>query len=312
MKKIVSLLIVFAFLIPSLSSVSAVTAGDERYNMFSQIYGDNSIIGNYDKYLENLKETREKEYSVEELTEIYNQISFYLINRQAVSTNDESLKKLIYSIMFVNIRADNIYNCVEVVIKDLSDEKVELFKNYICDSGAVVIWGVSLPYSPDYADVNEVEAKAAKTSIKLNSGNIKSVPIANKSAVKRWTSSSPKTVSVNKGKVSALKKGSSTVTAVYNSAVEVRIRYEVVNNPVLTLNGKKTASISLKKKKSKTLILSGKVSSVNNKYKNSKKAKITSKKNSSKIKIKGLKKGKTTLKITVNNSYTIKLKVKVK
>lgn len=312
MKKILSLLISLILLINGAVSVQALTVGDERYNFFNLICGDMSCIENYDKYLENLKKERAKEYSTEELSDIYNQISFYLINRQSIDTDNKELKNLFNSLMFINIRADNIYNCVEVVIKDLSEKKIELFKEYICDSDAVVLWGLSLPVSPEYAGVVEVEAKAAATSIKLKSGNVKNIPLANKSKVKIWKSSSAKTASVKNGKISALKKGKTTITAVYNSAVEVNIGYEVVNSPVLKLNGKKTTSISLKKKKSKTLSISGKVSSINNKYKNTKTAKITSNKNASKIKVKGLKKGKTTIKITVNNTYTINLKVNVK
>lgn len=313
MKKKISLLLSLLLLIPAVSSASAVTVGDKQYNLFNYICGDSSCIDNYDCYLTKLKEARSKEYTTEELSEVYNQISFYLINRQSIGTDNKELKKLFYSIMFVNIRADNIYNCVEVVIRDLSEKKVELFKEYICDSDAVTLWGISLPAAPDYAGVqDDVEAKATETSIKLKAGNVKNVPLANKGAVKCWKSSSSKTVSVKNGKVSALKKGKSTVTAVYNSAVEVSIRYEVTNNPVLTLSGKKTSSITLKKKKSKSLSLSGKVSSINNKYKNTKIAKITSKNNTAKITVKGLKKGKTTLKITVNNTYAISIKVNVK
>lgn len=316
MKKIFSLLIIVSILLTSVFEISAVTVGDESFSMFqgaSLFMTSNEL---YLSYLENLKKSRGTLYSAEQLEEIYNQINFYLINRMAIETEDESLKRLLNSIMYVNIRSDDIYNCVEVVICDLSAKKLETFKEYICDSEAVVIWDISFPKSPEmdpgsYVGTVDIDVKATPAWMKLKSGNVKSIPIANKSKVKLWKTSDSKIVSVKNGSVTARKKGKATVTAVYSSAVEVKLRYEVVDSPKLTLNGKTVTSITVKKKKTKSLKLYGKASAVNNKYKNTKKAKITSKKSSSTIKVKGIKKGKTTLKITVNNSVTLTLKVRV-
>lgn len=317
MKKIFSLFIIVFVLILSVPEISAVTVGDESCGMFQ---GVNLFMTSNEKYLDylaKLKKSRGVEYTSDQLEEIYNRISFYLINRQAIETDDEGLKGLLNSIMYVNIRNDDIYNCVEVVICNLSESKLELFKEYICDSGAVVVWNIDFPKSPEndpgsYAGVVDVDVQASPAWMKLKSGNIKPIPIANKSKVKQWKSSDSKVVSVKDGKLTALKKGKVTITAVYSSAVEVKLRYEVTDSPKLNLNGKTVTSITVKKKKSKTLKLCGKASTIKNKYKSTKKAKITSKNTSSTIKIKGLKKGKTTLKIKVNNSVTLSLKVKVK
>lgn len=316
MKKIISLLIIAAVLMSTTAQASAVTVGDSTCSLFQ---GVNIFLPSNEKYLsylENLKKSRNKVYSSEQLEEIYNQINFYLINKQSIETEDKGFNSLLDSIMYVNIRNDDVYNCVEVVICDLSDNKLNLFKQYICDSDAVVVWDVNFPRSPeenpDYVGVVDVDVKASPTWIKLKSGNIKTVPIANRSKVKLWKSSDSKVVSVKSGKLTAKKKGKVTITAVYNSAVEVKLRYEVTDSPKLTLNGKTVTSVTVKKKKTKTLKLYGKASTINNKYTNSRKAKITSKKTSAKIKVKGLKKGKATLKIKVNGSVTLSLKVKVK
>lgn len=315
MKKLISLITVFMIIVTTMFSASAVTVGDVSYSMFQGASIYMASNEKYYDYLAKLKKARGTEYTNEQLEEIYNQISFYLINRQAIETSDKDFKALLNSIMYINIYNDNIYNCVEVVIYNLNNKKLEMFKEYICDSDAVVIWACDFPRAPEedpnYAGVN-VDVKASPVWMKLKSGNIKSIPIANKSKVKLWNSSEPKTVSVKNGNVTALKKGKATVTAVYSSAIEVKLRYEATDDPKLTLNGKTITSITVKKKKSKTIKLYGKASSINNKYKNTKKAKITSKKNTSTIKIKGLKKGKTTLKITVNNSKVLTLRVKVK
>jgi hypothetical protein len=76
-------------------------------------------------------------------------------------------------------------------------------------------------------------------------------------------------------------------------------------------NYAKISKITIKKGKTASLRLTGKVDNIPNKYTSTKYAKITSKKNASTIKIRGIKKGSSTLKIKVNGVYTIKLRVKV-
>lgn len=314
MKRLISLIIVFIILFTSVESVCAVTIGEERYNLF---YGVGNIdMGSYIKYLSDLKKERGTEYSEEELREIYERIMYFVINRQALSTNNKELKSLINSILFVNIRNDDLCNCVEVVIGNADYKVAELFSEYICDSDAVVIWCYPFPNAPagnpgGYAGV-DVTLKASPTRIKLNAGDTKDIALANKNKVQLWKSSDSKIVSVKNGKVAALRKGTAEITAVYSSAVEVSVKYEVKNDPALKLGAKSVSSVTVKRKKTKTLKLSGKAASVNNKYKNTKTAKIISKPSSASIKIKGLKKGKTTLSVTVNGSKVFKIKVKVK
>lgn len=315
MKKVLSFLTVILLLLSGMYNASAVTVGDDIYNVFKDTGHGSANFDGYYKYLEDLKTAREKEYTPEELEAVYNQISFYMVNRQAITTEDKDLKDLFNSLLFINIRANDVYNCVEVIIMNLNDKKTELFKEYICDSDAVVLWNVPVLNAPEgnpgvvWTDVG---VEASPTWIKLKAGNTKGIPIADKSKVKLWKSSNSKSLSVKSGSVRAHKKGKGVITAVYSSAVEVNLNYEVTSNPTLTLNGKKVSSVTVKKKKTKTLIIVGKVSSIANKYKNTKKAKVISKTNSSSVKIKGLKKGKTTLLVTVNNSYTFKIKVTVK
>ncbi len=313
MKRIISLILIFVVIITSIYSVSAVTVGDEKYNLF---LGSYMTPDTYFEYLADLKKERGTEYSEEELTDIYNRIMYFVINRRAIDTNDEVFKTLLDSILFVNIRNDNVLNCVEVVVGDLNDKQTEKFKEYICDSDAVVLWCYPSANAPSsdprgYAGI-AVNLKASPAWIKTDAGEGKEVPVANRDKVQLWKSSDPKIINVKNGKVTALRKGKAIVTAVYSSAVEVSVRYEVKTDPELTFNGKSVSSITVKRKKTKTLKLSGKAAMVKNKYKNTKKAKIISKANSTAIKIKGLKKGNTTLSITVNNSKVLKIKVKVK
>lgn len=70
--------------------------------------------------------------------------------------------------------------------------------------------------------------------------------------------------------------------------------------------------MNLKKGKTATVKLTGKVANKNNKYYNTKVAKIVSMANTTSIKVKALKKGTTTLKIRVNGVNVLRLKVKVK
>lgn len=114
----------------------------------------------------------------------------------------------------------------------------------------------------------------------------------------------------SKGKVTALKKGTSTVTLTLkqngSDIGKIKCKITVKKDPSLSKK-----SITVKKKSTARLSIKGKATAINNKYTNTSIAKITSKKNTSSLKVKGLKKGKTTLKIKVNGVKTLKLTVKV-
>lgn len=126
-----------------------------------------------------------------------------------------------------------------------------------------------------------------------------------------YTSSNPDVVKVDsKGKATALQKGTATITVRVTRKGKlsgiVKCKINVKKNPSLS-----KTSVKVKKNKTVTVKLSGKVSSIKNKYTNTSKAKIISSTSSSTIKVKGLKKGKTTLKIKVNKVKTLKLTVNV-
>lgn len=153
------------------------------------------------------------------------------------------------------------------------------------------------------------EPYVMKKKMTLKAGKVKT--IANADIVLRWKSTNPKVAKVKDGKLIALKKGTTTIKAYYAKKKYVTSKVTVVSNPKLTKNGKKVQSVRVKKDEIVVVNIKGKASVVANKYVNTKKAKVVSKRNASKIKILGLKKGKTVLKIKVNGSKVIRLKVKV-
>lgn len=125
--------------------------------------------------------------------------------------------------------------------------------------------------------------------------------------VAAWKSSNAKIATVTKnGKVTALAKGTSTITATLNDGAKVTAKVSVKTNPKLS-----KSSVTVKKGKTVKVKITGKASSVKNVYTNTKIAKITSGKTADTITVKGLNKGNTILKIKVNG-VTLKLKVKVK
>ena len=305
MKKLISLMMIILLTALSISDASSLAIGEESVNIYSG-YGECNDPGMYYSYLEKQRKERGNLYTHDQLRGIYEQISFYLLNRTAMSSDNKGFESLINSITFVGLRDDEKFNCVEVIIEDLNPNKADMFREYICDSDAVILWGSYLSNAPSGYDDFSVSPRQA-TSFKLKSGKSANIPIANKSKVKLWKSSNTKAVTVAGGAAVGLSKGSSVVTAVYSSALEVRLNYEVTDNPRLS-----KSSITVKKGKSKSVKILGKAAVTSNKYTKTKRAKITSKKSASTIKIKGLKKGKTTLSITVNNSVKLKLKVKIK
>lgn len=148
-------------------------------------------------------------------------------------------------------------------------------------------------------------AKISKTSLSLKAGASKTLKVEDGS-VKSWTSSNTKVAKVKNGRVTALKKGNASVTAVLTGGKKLTCKVKVTTSPKPS---KKSVTVKLKGTKAVKLI--GKAGGVNNKYTKTKYAKIISKKSAKVLKVKGLKKGKTTLTITVNG-VKLKLKVNVK
>ena len=155
------------------------------------------------------------------------------------------------------------------------------------------------------------EIKARKTS--LNAGKTTTVKIINGKVLK-WYSSKSKVAKVSSdGKVTALGKGTTKITAKLTTGEKLSIKIKVKNSPKLKKNGKEIKKIVLKKGKSTKISISGKATIYKNKYKNSKVAKIITKnKNAKKITIKATKKGTGKIYITVNKYYKKAIKIIVK
>ena len=145
-----------------------------------------------------------------------------------------------------------------------------------------------------------------RMSLAMKAGTSQTVGIINGKA-KYWTTSNKKVATVKNGRITALNKGKVTVTATLTTGKKLTCKVTVTTAPKLS-----KTTINVKKGRTATVKLSGKVSSINNKYTNTKFAKIISKANATSLKIKGLKKGNTTLRIKVNGVKTLNLKVKVK
>ncbi|MGN1127090.1 MAG: leucine-rich repeat domain-containing protein, partial [Ruminococcus sp.] len=148
--------------------------------------------------------------------------------------------------------------------------------------------------------------KISQTKFSTVTGTVKTLKVTN-GTIKSWSTTNKNIVTVKGGKVTALSKGTATVTATLTTGKKLTCKVTVTSNPRLS-----KSTVSVKKGKTVTVKLCGKVSAIKNKYVNTKYAKITSKANSVSLKIKGLKKGTTTLRVKVNGVKTLKLKVKVK
>ncbi len=148
--------------------------------------------------------------------------------------------------------------------------------------------------------------KISATKVTLKSGQTKTLKVTN-GKVKTWSTSNKKIATVSKGKVVALNKGKAKITATLTNGKKLYCHVTVTTSPKLS-----RTTLNLKKGRTATVKLTGKVANKNNKYYNTKVAKIVSKANTTSIKVKALKKGTTTLKIRVNGVNVLRLKVKVK
>ncbi len=154
------------------------------------------------------------------------------------------------------------------------------------------------------------------TSASLKSGKTLTLKVLNGEAVS-WKSSNKAVAKVSaSGKVTALKKGTVTITATLPGGTPLTCKVKVTTSPTIKVGGKKfkaKTTYNIKKGKTLTVAITGKAADVKNVYKsgNKKIAKVTSKATATKVKIKGSKKGKTTVTIKING-VTFKIKVKVK
>lgn len=159
-------------------------------------------------------------------------------------------------------------------------------------------------------------SKLSKSSASLKAGKTLALKVINGTA-KSWSSSKKSVASVSKaGKVTALKKGTASITATLTNGKKLTCKVTIKSNPSIKINKKAfkaKTTYKVKKGKSLTVKISGKAASVKNAYKTSNKkvAKVTSKKTAKTVKIKGLKKGSAKITVKVNG-VAFKIKVKVK
>lgn len=149
----------------------------------------------------------------------------------------------------------------------------------------------------------------------LDAGETKTLKVKG-AEVTKWSSSKKAVATVKNGKVTALKKGESVITATLEDGSKLKCNVNVGTNPSIKVGGKKfnkSKTYTIKRKGTLKVQISGKASSVNNVYasSNKKAAKVTSKVSATTVKIQGLKKGSSTITVKVNGvSFKIKVKVK--
>lgn len=141
--------------------------------------------------------------------------------------------------------------------------------------------------------------------------------LVDKHTLKNCKSSNPKAIKITKsGKVTVLKKGTATLSGTLPDGAKYTRKIKCGENPYfdsLAIDYSHSPHyLVVKKGKTAKIHIFGKAYAINNVVYKSKHVKLVSGKSSDKIKIKGIKRGKTTLKIKVNNSYILKVKVKVK
>ncbi|MCH5303779.1 MAG: S8 family serine peptidase, partial [Ruminococcus sp.] len=160
-----------------------------------------------------------------------------------------------------------------------------------------------------------VSPKISSTSVSLKAGATKTLSVTY-GTVKSWSTSKKSVATVSNGKITALNKGTATITATLSNGQKLTCKVNVTSAPTIKVGNKKfvkSKKYPLKKNKTLKIKISGKASSVNNVYKTSNKkvAKVVSKASSKTVKIKGLKKGKAKITIKVNG-VAFKVNVKVK
>lgn len=155
--------------------------------------------------------------------------------------------------------------------------------------------------------------KLNKKNLKLKSGETFNLKVKySKGARVRHSSDNTKIVIVSSsGKVTALKKGTAKITVRMGNK-KFNCKVTVTNNPKLKKAGKVVKELNLKVGQKTKVNLVGKAESINNAYFNSPVAIFSALPTADKLKVKALKPGTATIKVKVNNSKTIKLKVKVK
>lgn len=238
---------------------------------------------------------------------IYNETAEYIIFG-IDGVMDANSKELIGNYEFNHNNMYSAYNpCGYCVYKD---GKVYSIKSAV-DSKIIDVETLAkaIPNTTKIEEPTKPVVKTPKisaTKVTLKSAQTRTLKVTN-GKVKTWSTSSKKIATVSKGKVVALTKGRVRITATLTNGKKLTCNVTVTTSPKLS-----RTTLNLKKGKTATVKLTGKVANINNKYYNTKVAKIVSKANATSIKVKALKKGTTTLKIRVNGVNVLRLKVKVK
>lgn len=129
----------------------------------------------------------------------------------------------------------------------------------------------------------------------LRAGETKKLSQKDKSGAKiTYTVSDKKTATIRNGRIIALQKGGTEITAKSKDA-QTSFNLRVSTSPKL-----EKKSVTVKKGKTVSMKLYGRAKGCKNKYTNTKNAEITSKKTADTLTVRGLKKGSSIIKITVN------------
>ncbi|MGN0461397.1 MAG: leucine-rich repeat protein [Ruminococcus sp.] len=211
----------------------------------------------------------------------------------------------------VNLRKGNTFpldleNIIYAGSNDQSVATVDREKITAKDTGSTTVIVRLITGEVYEFNVSVIAPKLSATGLSLEPGGAKSLTVTN-GTVKSWSTSDNGIFTVKNGRVTALDKGSATITATLVTGEKLTCKVTVKSSPKLS-----RSNVTVKKGKTARITLSGKVSAINNKYTNTKYAKFTSKANAKTLTIKGLKKGKTTLKVRVNGVKTLNVKVTVK
>lgn len=166
---------------------------------------------------------------------------------------------------------------------------------------------------PTQAPTTPAKVALNKTSLSLKSGKTAALKVTGTTAKAAFKSSkkSIATVSSN-GKVTALKKGSATITATV-AGKTLKCTVKVTSSPKIKVAGKKFSAkktYAVKKGKTLKIKVTGKAKAVKNKLTYSKKGVIKAS-GTTTVKVKAKKKGSVKLTLKVNNSSTFRIKIKV-
>jgi len=155
--------------------------------------------------------------------------------------------------------------------------------------------------------------KLNKKKLSLEAGKTFTLKVKNSKGERvRYSCDNTKMATVSSsGKVTALKKGTATITA-RMGAHKFTCKVTVTTNPKLKKAGKVIKEITLKVGERTKVNLVGKAESIKNAYFNTPNAYFGALPTATKLSVVGRKTGTTTIKVLVNNTKYVKLKVIVK